>query len=496
MTNKRGARWDKNLDERARFGQLTALFETIAALDPEAQPSAIERGCGADAALAAEVRRMLAHDVGSEQHEDPVWALIRPAADALANAPMLGQTVGSWRILSVLGEGGMGTVYLAERADGEFESKVAIKLAHHGLASAGRDRRFRAERQILARLSHPGIARLLDGGTMGDGTPFLVMELVDGVAITTWCDSQALDLRARLELFLRVCDAVASAHQGLIAHLDLKPSNILVDEAGAVKLLDFGVAKLLGADQPDAVPGTTTLMTPAYASPEQLRGEPTEVASDVYSLGVILFELLTRGLPLDSDDGTLAGWVRTVSKQEPAMPSSLAADGDRRRLRGDLDAIIGKTLRKAPQLRYGSVQSMADDLRRWLDGYPVAARGGRASYRALRFVQRNLVPVVAAVALVGGSLGFARYAVVQAHAIEAERDHAERERATAQRVSLFLQQLLTEADPNEGSGPDVTIRQVLDRGARTLAEQLQDEPEIHATLALVVGQVYRSWGEL
>lgn len=470
-----------------RFQRLVALFERAAPLEPDARHELIAAECGDDRELMDELQQMLAHDT-DDSDPDPVGAIIANAAEALVARPRQGTMLGSWRVLLVLGEGGMGTVYLAERADGEFESMAAIKLVDATMAGSDRHRRFRAERQILARLTHPGIARLLDGGTTDDGTPYLVMEYVEGQPITAWCEERGLSLRAKLELFVRVCEAVASAHQSLIAHLDLKPSNVFVDEQGTVKLLDFGLAKLIGTDHGDA--GSDRAMTPAYASPEQLRGDPTGVSADVYSLGALLYELLTGRVPLDVADRSLAEAIQIVSENVPRPASAFD-----RQLRGDLDAIVAKSLEKLPEQRYGSVQALIDDVRRHLDGFAVLARGRSSLYRATRFVRRNWIAVTAATTIVVGSLGFARYAQIQSRALAEQRDEAEQQRATAHRVSKFLQSLLVEADPGVGADPKASIREVLDRGAARLATELEDEPEIRAELELVVGQVYRQWGE-
>ncbi|MGH1345799.1 MAG: protein kinase domain-containing protein [Nannocystales bacterium] len=480
------------MEASERFARLSALFERFSELAQAEQAESISRVREQDPEMAAELRQMLAFDAQSDEGDDPVWAVIAPAAEALTASPVIGKTIGAWRPLEIIGEGGMGTVYLAERNDGEFESRAAIKLLHGGAPSPRRDRRFRTERQILARLSHPGIATLLDGGTTDDGSPFLVMEFVDGQTITQWCDDHGLSVQGRIEVFLAVCDAVAYAHQALVAHLDLKPSNVLVDDNGAVKLLDFGIAKLLGDD--DVVTVSGSLMTPAYASPEQLSGEPTGVAADVYSLGVILFELLTGRLPVVVDGGGLGAWVRAVADGTIPSASSVAPRGRQRPLRGALDAILSRALRKDPTRRYASVQSFAEDLRRHLDGRAVSARGSDRAYRLLRFAGRNWIPLTAAIGVTLGALGFAGYAVQQNHAIQRERDAVERERVSAQRASTFLQELLMNTGPQAASGPDVTIRELLDRGAEQLRSGFEDQPRIRAELSMVVGSVYREWG--
>jgi tetratricopeptide (TPR) repeat protein/predicted Ser/Thr protein kinase len=309
-----------------------------------------------------------------------------------------GSRLASYRLLKELGTGGMGTVYLAERDDREFEQRVAIKVVRHGLRSEEILRLFRRERQILANLSHPSIARLVDGGVTGDGRPFFVMEYVDGIRIDNWCQLHRLALRQRLQLFLLVCSAVQAAHQSLVVHRDLKPANILVTADGIPKLLDFGVAKLL--DQQASSDATVAMLTPRYASPEHMRGEASGAATDIYSLGVLLFELLTGRPPLSADGDSLPTFLRTLQEDTPRRPSDVAPNrAQRRELAGDLDNIVLHSLEKSPARRYPSVESFAADLQRYLDGFPVHARPASWRYRAGKFVRRQRTLVASALVL-------------------------------------------------------------------------------------------------
>lgn len=437
--------------------------------------------------------------------------LEEPAAEyaaALAGQALLNDTalrpaperLGPFRVVRELGRGGMGAVFLGERDDGQFEQRVALKLAHGGLGAGTLDR-FLDERQILASLQHPRIARLVDGGVTPDGVPWLAMEYVEGVAIDRYCDENGLGVEQRLRLFRAVCDAVQYAHRNLIVHRDLKPSNILVTQDGEPRLLDFGIARLLAggtADGPGLTRTAAHLMTLEYASPEQVRGEPVSTVSDVYSLGVLLYRLLAGRLPYGAAlAGSSLDLARAILEVEPERPSAAvdealsrarpAADRLRRRLRGDLDTIVLKALRKEPERRYASVDALADDVRRHLDGLPVAARPDTLRYRAGKFVRRHRSRVA-----VAGLLLVAASAAVGFHTVEVarERDFAERQAAQAEQVAAFLTELFAAADPNVSRGQDVTARQLLDRGTERIRDELADQPEIRARMLDVIGQAY------
>ncbi|MDX1419290.1 MAG: serine/threonine-protein kinase [Rubricoccaceae bacterium] len=386
-----------------------------------------------------------------------------------------GAHVGPYRIEEAVGRGGMGTVYRAARADGTFDKTVALKLVKRGMDTDEVLARFRRERQVLAGLDHPGIARLLDGGAAEDGRPYLAMEFVDGGPITDYVAERGLDVDARLALFERVCEAVQHAHQRLVVHRDLKPSNILVceDEHGQaqVKLLDFGIAKLLESD-PDEVVTRTGIrpLTPAYAAPEQLRGETVTTAADVYALGVVLYELLTGQRPDDP----------------PKPPSAVAEGDDARRLRGDLDVICLTALREEPEARYGSVEALLDDLRRHRTGLPVEARPASVGYRVRKFAGRHRVGVAAtalvALALVAGLSA----ALWQAGVAARERDQAEE-------VTRFVEELFTSNTPTTAPTDTITARTLLARG-EARADDLDGQPAVQAHMLRVLGSAWVSLG--
>jgi len=382
-----------------RWEQVKALFE--AALDrPESERAAFLAAAGADPDTQREVESLLS----AHRDDDflPEAGGLRAAAAALRSTSLASQRVGAYRIIEPIGEGGMGVVFLAERDDQAFEKRVAIKVARPGALSDSALRRFRQERQIIATLDHPGIARLLDGGTTSDGLPYFVLEYVDGLPIDEWCDANSLTIRERVELFLEVCSAIEYAHARGVIHRDLKPHNILVTRAGTTKLLDFGIAKDVGGDAEPAVT-TISMMTPEYASPEQVRGEAATPAIDVYALGVLLYRLLSGQGPYRVRTGTAHELAQAICEQQPVRPSAvLAATGDRTRaalVRNDLDAIVLTAIRKEPERRYASVGAFADDLRRCLDGRAVAARRGDFRYRASKLIRRHKSRIAVAMAL-------------------------------------------------------------------------------------------------
>jgi serine/threonine protein kinase/Tfp pilus assembly protein PilF len=438
---------------------------------------------------------------------------------------MEGDRIGPYRVLRTLGVGGMGEVFLAERADAEFEQQVAIKVVYGGAIARNVQSRLRIERQILAQLDHPNIAHLLDGGSLPDGTAYIVMEYVDGIPIDAFCDSNRLDIEARLKLFQTVCAAVHYAHQNLIVHRDLKPSNILVTAAGVPKLLDFGIAKLLDERQAGHHTLAVThadirIMTPDHASPEQVRGEAITTSSDVYVLGVLLYRLLTGTGPFFIPSMRLTDIERAICEKAPSLPSQAVGTGDsveargiadarsasahrlRRTLRGDVDNIVFMAMRKEPERRYASAQQMASDIQRYLEGKPVIARRDTMSYRTAKFIRRHWLPVTAGVSTVFLILAFATTTYVQSLRIAAERDRvaeqrerAEHERIRAEEVSSFLVNLFKLSDPEENRGNQVTARELLDSGAKRLRAGLKDQPETKAALLSTVGSVYDSLGQ-
>ena len=373
---------------REQWQNVRKILERALDLDPAECATYLDEACAGDAELRREIDSLLAaNDQATRgfltgKAIDQVGDLVELGSDTLQ-----GRRIGPYQVLEEIGHGGMGTVYRAVRADDQYQKQVAIKVVRGGLGDRLAIQRFKAERQILANLDHANIARLLDGGATEDGRPYVVMEYIEGLPIDEYADSRRLNLRARLKLFRTVCSAVAFAHQRLVIHRDIKPANILVTESGDPKLLDFGIAKILDDQQSDGGEATVTLvrmMTPEYASPEQVRGEPVTTATDVYSLGVVLYGLLTGRRPYRVSSKTPHDMVQAVLETEPEKPSI-----QNRRLRGDLDNIVLKALRKEPERRYASVEQFSDDIGKHLDGLPVSARPDTLAYRGSKFVRRQ-----------------------------------------------------------------------------------------------------------
>jgi eukaryotic-like serine/threonine-protein kinase len=415
-----------------------------------------------------------------------------------------GDRIGPYRLLRELGRGGMGVVYLAERADRQYDQRVAIKLVSSTSGTVALSR-FLRERQFLADLQHPAIARLLDGGVTDGGDPYLVMELVEGRPIDRHCRHVDASVEERLAVFLDVCDAVQYAHRRLIVHRDLKPANILVTDEGAVKLLDFGIARLLDPED-TGESATRTVMrafTPEYASPEQIRGERVGIVSDVYSLGVLLYRLLTERAPYQTTGVDPAEASRVVSEVEPQVPSRRIleeAEGPRaqklaRRLRGDLDNIVLKALAKRPEERYADVAEFAADLRRHLEGRPVVARSATRAYRFGKLLRRHRLGVAAAAAILASLVLGLALTARQARQTAEERDRAQREATKAATVAAFLSELFDSADPYLSGSTEPSVRDLLDRGERRIAADLADHPEARADLLGAIGGAYRSLGD-
>jgi len=398
-----------------QWAEVERLFRGAAELPPEERADFLQRECaGQD--LRQEVASLLEH---SGEGLPSASEAIQSAAAALAQEPdpderLIGTRLGPYKVEAIAGHGGMGAVYRAARDDAEFHQHVAIKLVRVAAESPSTLRRFRQERQILARLSHPNIARLLDGGSTPEGVPYLVMEFIEGEPITAWCERQSLTIEQRLRLFLSVCEAVEFAHRNLVVHRDLKPANILVTAEGVPKLLDFGIAKMLAPEEGAAA---STLgaraMTPEYAAPEQVRGDPVTPAADVYSLGLILHEMLTGKRAQSIPDCSPAAIARIVCVEEPPAPSSVRPE-----LAGDLDSIVRMALRKEPERRYRSAGQLGGDIARHLDGLPVTARPDTLAYRAAKFVRRNRAAVVAGAVVVVSLAGGLTFAVMAGYVAE------------------------------------------------------------------------------
>jgi serine/threonine protein kinase/tetratricopeptide (TPR) repeat protein len=426
--------------------------------------------------------------------------------DAVARLPnLIGRRLGAYRIGRLIGEGGMASVFLGERDDGGFTQQVAVKVLRDGMLDPREQQQFRRERQILARLEHPNIARLIDGGLTPEGVPWFAMEYVEGTSILAHCDARHLDIDVRLALFLQVCDAVAYAHRALVVHRDLKPSNILVADDGALKLLDFGIARLIDPDDTPGEHATVTIasqrrLTPAYAAPEQLRGELVTTSADVYALGVLLHELLTGAKPSRRDD---------ASVKLPSAQAAIAARGEhlaqqrgrlstrqlRNRIAGDLDMILLTALRAEPDRRYTSVTALADDIRRHRQQRPVRARPESLRYRAGRYVRRNRVGVIAAMLVLASVFAGVAATLRQAAQAREAAARAQHEADRAVSVKRFLLGLFEGAAPNQTQGRAVTASELLDRGAHGLRDGMADAPDLRAELQVTLAGIYRELGQ-
>jgi serine/threonine protein kinase/tetratricopeptide (TPR) repeat protein len=504
---------------RERWQQIQSLFDQIVDTPPAAQAERLASACGSDGDLRRSVESLLASD---RKTEDPLMEAITEAAESLLvehQDRLVGARVGNYRIVSILGHGGMSTVYRGERDDAKYQQTVAIKVLHHAALHPRLRSRLHSERQILATLTHPSIARLIDSGELEDGTPYLVMEYVDGESIDTYCDGRTLFVRERLELFVRVCEAVQYAHRNLVVHRDIKAANILVTNDGTPKLLDFGIAKLLAPESMrHTVPVTRLqerILTPENAAPEQVLGRSITTATDIYALGVLLYQLLTGRSPYRLMSYSQLQLERAICMDDPMRPSQIViakfgaeTDADRSklsdrrglspqrlrvRLSGDLDAIVAMAMRKEPDRRYPSVEALADDISRHLLGRPVLARQGDWRYNTAKFMRRHLLPLsLVAAAFVGLAL-VAGVTLWQNHRIEMARDATAQERDRAQQVSAFLVDVFSQADPYTAQGRDTTAKDLLDRGAAKIGSQ-NLQPEVRAQLLESIGVAYRRQG--
>ena len=525
-----------------RWRQIEALLDAASGVAPEALDAFLDARCRTEAgapdpALREEVRRLLALD----DEADGFFGGLRDAtlggdgaaggirADGALGSPALddlvGGTVGRYRVEARVGTGGMGAVYRARRADGTYERPVALKVVRPGLA-ADVGPRFDRERALLGSLDHPHVARLLDAGALPDGRPWLAMEFVEGEPITAYADARGLGVEDRIHLLLQVCDAVAYAHRQLVVHRDLKPSNILVSPPAAPEasgaddtaattasttggrpravLLDFGIATLIREDGGAATQTGRALLTPAYAAPEQVRGEPVSTASDVYALGALLYELLCGARAVQTEGRPAHAIAQAVLDETPPPPSAAVTNGAaarrglgvgvlRRRLRGDLDRVVMKALRKEPDRRYPTAEALARDLRRHLEGRTVEARPATLGYRLAVFARRNRAAMaagmVAAFAVVGG-LGVSLW---QAREAQRESARATRQAERAAEVSAFLTDLLADFDPSRSSGGQISADSVLARAASRVRGGLSAHPDVRAELLGSLGQIYQSY---
>ncbi len=496
-----------------RWRRVESLFHAALEL-PAGDRLAFLESAGEEIEIRQEVAALMA---ASEDADATLDSAVAGALELATIEPMP-REIGPYRVLRRLGDGGLATVYLAERSESEYRIRVAIKVVKRGMDTAEILRRLRLERRILAGLEHPNIARLIDGGSTDDGLPYVVMEAIDGEAIDRHCDRYRLDLRHRLELFRKVCAAVHAAHRSLVIHRDLKPSNILVTDSGDPKLLDFGIAKLLGPTPVDQTEVRTVTgmrwMTPEFASPEQVRGEPLTTAADVYALGVLLYELLCGHRPFRFETRSQREVERVVCEVDPPLPSDCLVSSTagersveeiasarretparlRNRLTGDLDTMVRVAMHKEPERRYPSAQALEDDIRRYLESRPLTARPDTAIYRLRKFARRYRTGVIAAglvgLSLVGGfGSTFRALRIADDERVRAEQHLQELEEVVSFNVGMFEL-----ADPGEARGNSVTVREVLDRAAERVPQELGDRPAVAARLLSTLGVVYQALG--
>jgi non-specific serine/threonine protein kinase/serine/threonine-protein kinase len=441
----------------------------------------LDEACGGDTQLRSEVDSLLAvHDAASEFLE-------RPALEDEREYERLGP----WRIVEEISHGGMGRVFRAVREDGGFTQQVAVKLIKRGMDSGAIVRRFHRERQLLAELHHPNIARLIDGGETAIGQPYLVMELVDGVPIDRFVEERRLRVRDILVLFRAVCAAVQHAHERLVVHRDIKPSNVLVTSDGVPKLLDFGIARLLTPDSDDATATLDRVFTPEYASPEQIRGTIITTASDIYSLGVLLYRLIAKRQPYSLEGKAPHEASRVVCEQDPPPPSSQVDRDLRRDIAGDLDNIVATALRKAPDQRYRSAEHLSEDIRRYLEGLPVSAHRSSVAYRVRKFVGRHRALVVTAVLAIVSVLAAAGIAVREAQVARIQRDRAERNFADVRRLAnsyLFEFHDAVENLPGSTRARELLVQRALEYLDR-LARESRDDAQLSRELAVAYQRV-------
>ncbi|NNF07368.1 MAG: serine/threonine protein kinase [Candidatus Eisenbacteria bacterium] len=492
-----------------KWQRVREIFEEALKLDPPKRKAFVDESCKHDPELLPEVQSLL---TAYQEEDSLVKDVVSEAAGKVTGPLRVGTALGPYRIAKLIGEGGMGAVYLAERDDDAFHKRVAIKVVRGGLDSPKIVQRFMAERRILATLDHPNIASVLDGGSTEDGLPYLVMEYVQGETIDRFCASQDLNLRDRVKLLRSVCRAVEHAHQQLIVHRDLKPANVLVTDPGEPKLLDFGIAKLL--DESDGSMHTATearLLTPEYASPEQIRGNPVTTATDVHALGILLYELLTGRHPFRRGTETPREIEAAVLDRDPEPPSTSVTrevPGQhehpiprlnplelRKELSGDLDNIVLKSLAKEPERRYASAAALGDDLDRYLDNRPVAARPDTFAYRTRKFLRRNPIGVAIAGAFL---VTIVSAAVISTRAYlraESMRVEAETQRDRLKEINSFMGSVFQAASPEKRQSPEeISARDILDTAAAKIETELKDRPEVAVAVQTEIGRRYNDLG--
>ncbi len=480
-----------------RWPSISRWFEQVCDLPFEAGVRRLDEECD-DPAVRREVRELLRAADRVDETLRPSPAYRGALGGGFADGERADARIGPYRLVRLLGRGGMGSVWLARRDDDAYRHDVALKIVKRGLDTDEVVRRFRRERQLLADLAHPHIARLHDGGATEDGRPYLVMEAVEGVPLDVHCRDRDVPLEGRIALVAAVAEAVQVAHERGIVHRDLKPANVLVTPDGAPKLLDFGIAKLLADDGPEASLLTRTgqrMLTPRYASPEQVRGEQVTTATDVWALGVILYELATGRAPFEVEGASSRELEDAICRDEPPRPSAVTTVAGRRALVGDLDVVLARALAKDARRRYADAGALADDLRRHLDGRPILARPDTVTYRVGKFVRRNRLLVGATLAVVAALAAGLIAAMLQFREAERGRRAAEAQRRVTEEVNRFLtEDLLRGADPARSRDADVRMRDVLDAASTRIEGRFQDAPLVEAAVRHALAGTYVELG--
>ncbi len=489
---------------KENFELIRNIFDEVIKLPPEKRYIYLEKRCGENTELKKEIISLL--KIYETENDFLEIRLTTPLTESEESSnSYIGKHIGSYLVEGIAGAGGMGIVYSGRRDDKQFKKKVAIKILQLGFNTDYLLKRFEIERQTLANLQHPNIASLLDGGETDDGLPYLVMEFIDGIPITEYCDQNKLNLTERLELFRTVCTAVQYAHQNLIVHRDIKPGNILVTKSGVPKLLDFGIAKLLDENQIEVSDGLTRTglwhFTPEYASPEQIKGEKITTASDIYSLGVLLYQILTGQQPYKITSTSPVAISKIITEEKVVKPSeklnessSVTIQVKSKNLTGDIDNIVMKAMHKDPERRYVSVEQFSEDIRRHLAGRTVIAQKDTAGYRLSKFIQRHKIGFISSVAFILFLVASVIIISWQANVASEERDKARIENQKYERVNKFLQGMLSAVDPNE-LGRDVKVYDILEKAADDIETELKDQPEIEADIRRTLGNTLTNLGK-
>lgn len=493
------------------WDEISQLYESLSEKDKEKREKYyLDKNVSLE--VRSEIEALIDLETPSKEYFDQLSEnVISPAILEMGDLPPSSGRVYNYKILKKIGRGGMGTVYLAERDDDVFKSQVAVKILRRGFKHEEIIAGFRAERQILAQLNHPSITHLLDGGMTTDGRPYFIMEYVDGKTITDYCNEHRLSIVERLEIFKQICDTLAYAHQNLVIHRDLKPANILVTNDGNVKLLDFGIAKFIDEKQPilkKTAVSKQRLLTPEYASPEQIQSGPMNTATDIYQLGLVLYKLICGKLPFSFHEKSFPDTERIILKEEPVAPSKKFSQSDpderkkiaencsttvqalKAKLKNDLDSITLMALKKRPEDRYQSIMEFKEDIERYQNDLPVKSHGNRFEYRVSKYIKRNRVNIAIAVLFLTMLLSFA---MIYNFSVTQQRNYAQQEAAKAAQVTSFLIDMFEANDPNQAQGNEFTARELLDRGKEQIS-LLSDIPEIQAELYQVTGQIYRRLG--